>query len=758
MPVQWTAFIPLALYTLSLLVSAGVTAVCWRYRAEPGALAYALLALSQTFATFGFILELISPSLTAKVFWDSVQYIGTGAWSLSLLAFAFSYSNAKPRRLWLIYSLVAIPLIATVVLSFATPLDGPMRAHSRVISGTPFDWLLYDFTNTVTLLVLYIYGLYLTSLALLLSAYRSASTLHRSQLRIVIVGTLIPILGTALTFTTLSDTPYRDLTPITFAISNAVVSWGLLRYRLFRVLPLARDLVVESMDDAVFVIDLHDRLVDLNKSARQILGAHAEGLIGRPSAEVFHPWPDLFRQYYGLTQANSEIIVEQDGEQRYINLRIQPARNQRGELMGSVVVARDLTEHRKLEEIIRRHHEQLEHLVAERTAALSLANQQLRDEIAGRERAEAQLVQAQKMEAIGRLTSGVAHDFNNLLTTIIGHTELLLLEPDMAQQMCDDLSQVLQAANHAAALTQQLLAFSRKQARQVQDVDIGLTVRQMEPLIRRLIGEHIEVTLNLATDIGWVRADPGQIQQVILNLVVNARDAMPNGGHLRIDLTHVPIDPTPALVRLIVTDTGIGMTPDILQHLFEPFFTTKAHGQGTGLGLATVYGIVAQSGGHIDVISTPGQGSTFTITLPEHAAEPQPKEGHANAPPARGHETILLVEDAAGVRNVIERSLREHGYVVLSAGSAEDAQAICAGHPHVIDLMLSDITLPTGMQGRTLGEELLRRGRVQRVIYMSGYPDGQLGRDDADTLDVPFIQKPFTPNSLLRLVAAALRA
>jgi two-component system, cell cycle sensor histidine kinase and response regulator CckA len=381
---------------------------------------------------------------------------------------------------------------------------------------------------------------------------------------------------------------------------------------------------------------------------------------------------------------------------------------------------------------------------------------------------EEQLRQSQKMEAVGLLAGGVAHDFNNLLTVISGSTELLLGDAADLDPSRGRLQAIRTAADQAAALTRQLLAFSRKQVLQPKVLDLNAAVSETESMLRRLIGAHIELTTALDPNLGLVRADPGQIGQVILNLAVNARDAMAAGGRLTIETANLDLDEAEARHRLAlepgryvtisVTDTGHGMDEETQARIFEPFFTTKEQGRGTGLGLATVYGILAQSGGGIDVRSAPGAGTTFTVCLPcldEGAAE---REGPARVPrPARGSETILLVEDETAVRTLFVDVLDAEGYTVLAADDVEDALRLCDEHGGPIELMLTDVVMP-GMSGPELAGRLLRARPALKVVFMSGYTDDAVARNGELGPGALFLQKPFSIDVLLRTVREVLDA
>jgi signal transduction histidine kinase len=381
-------------------------------------------------------------------------------------------------------------------------------------------------------------------------------------------------------------------------------------------------------------------------------------------------------------------------------------------------------------------------------------------------RLEEQLTQAQKMEAVGQLAGGIAHDFNNLLTAISGYSELLLSELPPEDLRRSHAEEIRKAGERAASLTQQLLAFSRRQVLEPKILDVNTVVSDIERMLRRLIGEHIDLKARKAADLWKVRADPGQIEQAILNLVLNARDAMPSGGTLAIEtsnadldeafsLSHVPTPPGP-YVCVAVTDTGIGISDEIKARLFEPFFTTKERGKGTGLGLSTTYGIVKQSGGYLWCDSEVGRGTTFRVFLPR-VEEPvsQVAERKAPAPLHPGDETVLLVEDEPEVRSLVQRILKTQGYTVVTAANPDEAVAVAREFKGTIQLMVTDVVMP-GMSGLQLAERLQPTRPAMRVLFVSGYTDDAMGPQGILEPGRAFLQKPFTPVALARKVREIL--
>jgi signal transduction histidine kinase/ActR/RegA family two-component response regulator len=429
-----------------------------------------------------------------------------------------------------------------------------------------------------------------------------------------------------------------------------------------------------------------------------------------------------------LERAVAGEVVELEAPvlgRQVVALRAAPVRARDGSISGAMMFAADVTERRRLEEQFR---------------------------------------QAQKMEAVGRLAGGVAHDFNNLLTVILGSAKDLARRSGGDPEARELAEEVLEAGQRAAALTRQLLAFSRQQALRPREIDVNEIVRGLERMLRRLIGADIEIVTRLEEGLGSVVADPGQIEQVLMNLVVNARDAMPKGGRLVLSTREVENAPEGDAARavpgphvlLAVSDTGHGMAPEVLAHVFEPFFTTKERGKGTGLGLATVFGIVKQSGGSITVSSKPGVGTTFEVYLPRVGeTRESPARERAEAQRSRGKENVLLVEDDGPVRAFMRRSLEAAGYRVLEAKVPEEALELARAPELPVDMLLTDVIMPL-MTGPDLAVEILSLRPALRVLFVSGYTEDAGLRSGTLPPGQAFLQKPFTGDELARAVRAAL--
>ena len=392
--------------------------------------------------------------------------------------------------------------------------------------------------------------------------------------------------------------------------------------------------------------------------------------------------------------------------------------------------------------------------------------ERVRSDIGKRASLEDQLRQSQKLEAIGRLAGGIAHDFNNILTAIMGYSALLQASLEKTDPQRQEVEEIKKAVRRASALIQQLLAFSRRQVLKLQVLDLNLVVMNTQQLLQRLIGEDIELIIFPTPGLGYVKADPGQIEQILMNLALNARDAMPQGGKVIIEMANVMIDAAFARRHLIshagpytmlsVTDTGSGMDAETQAHIFEPFFTTKEQGKGTGLGLATVYGIVKQTGGSIFVYTKPGEGATCKIYLPR-VDEPLTTMELAmvSIEPLQGSETILLVEDEDSVREPVRRALQRIGYTILEARGGREALDICRQHDGEIPLLVTDVVMPR-MSGREVAEKLVVSRPNMKVLYLSGYSNDAVLRHGVFESMTGFLQKPFTPEELARKVRDVL--
>ncbi len=541
--------------------------------------------------------------------------------------------------------------------------------------------------------------------------------------------------------------------------------------------------LLEAAPDAMVIADEHGTIALVNAQTEKLFGYRREELLGQPVEMLI---PERYRgghlhhrKDYGHSPrlrpmgAGKELFgLRKDGREFPVEISLSPFRSEDGMLVFSAI--RDITLQKRAQNELRDAKEALETRVRERTAELVKTNEALQGEIVQRElamrqrdteqerarRLEEQLLLSQKMEAIGRLAGGIAHDFNNLLGVILGNAEMLLKAATPGALHVERVEQIKLAGEEAASVTRQLLAFARQQASEPRLLDLNVVLTDLEPLLRRILEENIRLEMVLARDLGDIKNDRSQLSQVILNLVANARDAMNKGGRLTIETSntylgeayareHLDVVPGP-YVQLSVTDSGQGMDKETVSRIFEPFFTTKEQGSGSGLGLATVYGIVRQSGGHIWVYSEPGRGTTFKIYLPrvsETLAETLKKKQEEEI--SNGSETILLVEDSKLLARVTRDFLVSAGYHVLLAAEADEALQIAAQYPGRIHVLLTDVVMPH-RNGRELSDELLKKRPEVKVLYMSGHTAGVISQNALLAEEVAFIEKPFTHEGLAR--------
>jgi len=497
--------------------------------------------------------------------------------------------------------------------------------------------------------------------------------------------------------------------------------------------------IIDANPSLIFVKDWDGRFVLVNEATAQVYGTTVAALVGKTDAD-FNPNVEEVAHFLRhdrdvMSSGQPKVIAEEavtnptTRETRWFQTIKMPLRSREEGTATLLGVSTEITERKRLEE---------------------------------------QLLQSQKMEAVGQLAGGVAHDFNNILTAIVGYTDLLAAELGTNVQQLEDLEEIRKAARRAAALTRQLLAFSRKQVLEPRIIDVNGVVSNLDKMLRSLISENIELKTVLADDLAAARADPNQIEQVIMNLAINARDAMPEGGTVTIETRNATLDDAyaaqhvsvipGAYVMLAVTDTGCGMDEKTQSRIFEPFFTTKPPGRGTGLGLSTVYGIVKQTGGNIWLYSEPGKGTTFKIYLPAIAALPEDigKVAPADALP-HGGGTVLVVEDDEQLRRLTHRALASQGYTVLEADRGSTALDIARRHKGHIDLLLTDVIMPD-TNGRKLAETIRAARPGLRVLYMSGYPDGAIASHGMLEPGVAYLPKPFTTEAVARRVREVLEA
>jgi two-component system, cell cycle sensor histidine kinase and response regulator CckA len=542
------------------------------------------------------------------------------------------------------------------------------------------------------------------------------------------------------------------------------------------------DSIVENLPNMVFVKEPDElRFVRINKAGEELLSTTRAALVGKNDFDFFPPEQAEFFQAKDRDVLDQRALLDIAAEPiqtsagvRWLHTKKIPILDDTGKPRYLLGISEDITEKRAIAEELMRAKEDLERRVEQRTRDLRDANEELKRENGERKQAEIALQksesllrQSQKMEAIGRLAGGVAHDFNNLLSVILSYGDLVQRSLPSDSPLRADVEQITRACMRAADLTRQLLAFSRQQVLAPKVIDLNASLSTMHRMLQRVIGEDIELCTVPSQELARVRVDPGQIEQVILNLAVNARDAMPSGGLLTIETSNVLVDPVQIVehtglnpgphVVLSVRDTGAGMSRDTQARIFEPFFTTKEQGKGTGLGLATVFGIVQQSGGAISVNSELEHGTTFRIYLPRVTGS---LDSVGSTSPFRalvvgGHETVLLVEDDEQVRVLAKTVLERHGFRVIAAAGCEEALRVVATFKEPIQLLLTDVVMPR-MSGRQLAEKLTLQRPRMKVLFMSGYTDDTVIHHGVLQAGMQFLQKPLTPEGLTRKVREVL--
>jgi signal transduction histidine kinase/CheY-like chemotaxis protein len=702
-----------------------LAAYVFRRRHIRGAAWYCTLLIAIAVWSALYAVELVVSDPDLKLLALKTKYIGIVALPVAWLGFILDFVGREPAFVRRVERRMVAVAIVTLLIAWTNDWHqlfwGPLQLEpvgevSTLTGRGPGFWLN----------VLYTYAALLVGLAILVGQAIQSPYLYRKRAVILVAATVLPWIGN-LVFVARHEAPGTvDLTPFLFTCTALIAAVAVFRYGVLEPIPTLRDARIGVIGDGLLILDASHRIADLNRAAETILGLSRARAAGEPIETVLPEWP-----------ATIDVDVRQDvtlpgleGERTY-DVRVTPI-HAHGRLTGYVVLFRDVTERRRLEEELR---------------------------------------QAQRMEAVGKLAGGVAHDFNNLLTAIIGFAALAEAEPERTGLVRDCLSEIRRSGEQAAALTRQLLAFGRRQMLRPVDLDLSQVVDDMHRMLGRLIGEHIELVVRRTRNLHAVRADRAQLEQVIVNLVVNARDAMPRGGRLTIRTENVIIEPrtshgAPVLAAghyasLIVEDSGDGIDPAILNRIFEPFFTTKNIGRGTGLGLATVYGIVKQSNGDVQVRSVPGQGTTFTVVLP---AVSQP--AMANVPARRDDElattsmkgaSLLVVEDDPGVRRFTAHVLRDAGWTVLEAQEPADALAIASSDACHIDALLTDVVLP-GINGSELAERVRMLRPGLRVLFMSGYAPEEIVARGALPTGAQLLGKPFTPEELRAHVAQILKS
>ncbi len=704
----------------SAAVSASLALFAWGRRAAvPCATAFALFAAACAAYALGYTLEVVAATLLAKVLWAKLEWVAIASLAPLYLVFTLQYAGYGHLLTWRVLGLLAVPCAAVVLLALTNEAHGLLWSRLSLERVGPLLLLVPERGPAFWAFSAFAYGLILLGAGALSLTALHGRGLYRHQGLLLLAGMLVPMFGNLSYAVDLSLVPYLNPTPITFTFSVGLYAYAIFRFRFLELGPVARQVLVERMRDGVLVVDAHGYVADLNPALEAALSLRAADVIGRPAAEVVAAWPHLAKLLASGSEVEGETALGEGRTRREYAFSIGSlvAGGQPG---GLLLALRDITELKRL---------------------------------------EAQFVQAQKMETVGRLAGGVAHDFNNLLTAITGHASFArdALPPDHPAR--GDVERVLKSTRRAAQLTQQLLAFSRHQGVALRTTNLNDLVLDMAEMLGHLTGEGVALVIEPAPDLGAVQVDANQLEQALINLALNARDAMPGGGTLAIRTANVTVNeecpehpgvPPGRYVALAVSDTGTGLDEEVRAHLFEPFFTTKEVGKGTGLGLASVFGIVRQHQGYIVAGGEPGQGATFTIYLPVTAEPAQEEEKAVPEPPLvlpRGHERVLVVEDDPDVRAWAAQALGELGYEVLQAGNGPEALSLIERQPHLRpDLLVTDVVMPQ-MTGRALADRLQAAYPGMQVLLVSGYTSGTVAATD-QAAGRAFLEKPFSQATL----------
>ncbi len=689
-----------------------------RRRDVRGAVWYAVLLLAVAFWCAIYALELVADDAASKLLLQKIKYIGILTIPVAWLGFILDFL-ARERQLVTQVTRALIPVSAVLLaLAWTNEVHGLFWGRMTLVRSGDLS-VLSGRGPGFWVNIVYIYLAVWAGVGVLVAQAFRQPYVYRKRVAVLILSAVLPWMGNVMFLARHPSLQMIDPAPLLFAATALASSIAVFRYGVLHPVPTLRDARIAVIGDGLVVLDRKAAVADMNRRAERILGRQRSDVAGRRIRELV---AGIECREQG--EWRQDLRLPGPEGDRIYDVSVTPMRNARQRLTGYVVVLHDVTERRDLEE---------------------------------------QLRQAQKMEAVGKLAGGVAHDFNNLLTAILGFATLAEEDVPADSTVRDALWQIRRSAEQAAILTRQLLAFGRRQILQPEVLDLNRVVSTVEPMLRRLIGEDITIVTELAADLPSLRADRSQLEQVLLNLAVNARDAMPTGGVLTIrTFTATEVGPRAdgdalpdgTYVALEISDTGEGIEAQVLERIFEPFFTTKEFGRGTGLGLSMVYGIVKQSGGDVRVRTTPARGTTFTVLLPA-AGAPQTAAPPETAPANLQRARVLLVEDDEAVRDFVEEVLRTAGLDVMVAPGPAEALAMAARQSLTLDLLITDLVMPA-MSGIELAERLSSLRPGIRVLFISGYPVEDIAARGHRLNGLHCLAKPFTPGQLRQEVRVLL--
>jgi PAS domain S-box-containing protein len=677
-------------------------------------------------------LKVGSASLPTKLFLDKLQFLGIVVLPMAWLIFALLYTG---RDKWVTHRTVAVlsimPLI-TLLMVFTNEAHGLIWSNNLLILDGSVTVLDHTFGLGMWAFVAYSYILFFLGIALFIQMLVGSRFVFRWQISGLLFAALIVGLASLIGFSRLTSYKAFEVTPLAFAVVALPVAMSFARLQRIDIMRVAREIISENMVDGVMVLDAQNRVMDLNPAMQLLIGCTPSGVIGQPVDRV---WPEGFGQVElssDRSGVRKELTLGNGEGKRTYDVRVSPLIDWRGRIYGRIVVLCNITERKRTEQ--------------EMTAL------------------EEQLLYSRKMEAIGLLAGGYAHDFNNLLMLIFGNVELGLMRVEQSHPLYDIFTNIQETVRKASALAVKLLAFGRGQVYQPKVLDVANLIGNLSEMFDRIIGEGIELKMEFGSNLSPIYADPGSLEQVLMNLAVNARDAMPQGGVLTIQAQNIHLDEKfcslyPYVkpgdyVMISFTDTGVGMDEGTLRRSFDPFFTTKEH--GTGLGLAVVYGIVKQHKGYIIASSQSGQGARFDIYLPlQQGSVIRESLKAARKSILRGTETLLVAEDENEVREVFGAFLEELGYKVFLASDGEEALETFSAHHQAIDLVILDVFLPK-LSGPKVYDQMRSLHPDLSCLFLTGYSEEIVRRHFDQNSEIQVLRKPITFEELGRKVREVL--